>query len=367
MKDFYDICKNESVLDNKNINDQFSVDLGDYKIYDQKGSMTCWIFASMNLIKKEIATKLNVHENNLDFSVSYLSFYDRYEKLDKLYDEIINKNCEINHVKYLLFDYINPFGSFSSFQYLVNKYGIVLDEQMPSNANILIPNDVNMVIKEKVIYDIDILLSAKSTKTKAELNEMKEQFLQEDFNLLVNIFGRPPEPTDLVLNSFVKDTLNQYIHVVSLNALEFNQKYNLNFNVPNFEPTQYLNVEITKIKNAVIKSLKEKNPVWFGCSYRYMSSSLKNKDGILDSYLYDFDKIGVKRLPKNIAEKYDLLNYDHAMVFTGVDLVDDQASKWKVLNTFGKDHNRNGYFIMNNNFFDDNVFLFAIKKKYLED
>lgn len=367
MKDFYDICRNENITNAKNNNYGFSIDIGDYKIYDQKGSMACWIFASINLIKKEIAAKLNVNENNLDFSVNYISFYDRYEKLDKLYDEIINKGCEINNVKYLLFDYINPFGSFSSFKYLVNKYGIVLEEQMPINANIFIPNDVNMIIKEKVINDIDMLLSAKKTKTKIELHEMKERFLKEDFDILSNIFGVPPKITDSVLNNLAKDTLSQYVNVVSLNRLGFNKKYNLNFNVPNFETTEYLNIEIDKIKNAIIKSLKESNPVWFGCSYRYMSGSVKNKDGILDSYLYSFDKMGVKKLSKDIAEKYDFLNYDHAMIFTGVDLDNSKASKWKVLNTFGKDNNRNGYFIMNNNFFDDNVFLFAIKKKYLED
>lgn len=367
MKDFYDVCKNECIINAENINDEFSIDIGKYKIYDQKGSMICWIYAAMNLIKKEVATKLNVSEDNLDFSLGYVSLYDRYEKLDRLYDKIINEDCEVNNVKYILFDYVNPFGSFSSFKYLVNKYGIVLESQMLTSPNIFIPNDVNMIIKEKVLSDVDILLDAKQNKTKNELMEMKEKFLQEDFKILTNIYGVPPKIEDSKLSDLVKDILSQYVNVVSLKTLEFNGKYDLSFNVPNFEKTQYLNVEIGRIKKAIIKSLKDNNPVWFGCSYRYMSGSLKNDDGILDSYLYDFAKIGVKRMAKEMAEKYDFLNYDHAMIFTGVDLVDDRSVKWKVLNTFGEYNNRNGYFIMNNNFFDDNVFLFAIKKKYLED
>lgn len=55
------------------------------------------------------------------------------------------------------------------------------------------------------------------------------------------------------------------------------------------------------------------------------------------------------------------------MIFTGVDLENNKVCKWKVLNTFGKNNNRNGYFIMTNNFFDENVFLFAIKKKYIKN
>lgn len=367
MKDFYDICRNENIMNSPSINNRFNIDIGDYKVYDQKGSMVCWILASMNLIKKEIVTRLNVNKHNLDFSVNYISFYDRYEKLDRLYNEIIDKNWETSNVKYLLFDYINPFGSFSSFKYLVNKYGIVLEEDMPTNLNTFIPNDVNMIIKEKVVRDIDILLSAKKTKTKMDLNKMKKEFLKEDFDILVNIFGMPPRTINSVLGDVAKDILNQYANVVSLNSIEFNKKYNLDFNVPSLESTQYLNIEITKIKTAIIKSLKENTPVWFGCSYRYMSGSVKNKDGILDSHLYNFEKIGIEKLTKDMAEKYDFLNYDHAMIFTGVDLDNNRANKWKVLNTFGKDNNRDGYLIMNNNFFDDNVFLFAIKEKYLKD
>lgn len=364
MKDIYDICRDKTIVNS--VNDRFSIDIGDYKIYDQKESMTCWIFASINLIKKEIATKLGVTFENFDLSVNYISFYDRYEKLQKLYDEIIDNDYDTSNIKYLLFDYINPFGSFSSFQYLVNKYGIVLESQMPLHQNIFIPNDVNMIIKEKVINDIDMLISAKKIKNENEINEIKEKFLKEDFDILTNIFGMPPKIIDQHLNHLARETLDQYVNVVSLPNLEFNQRFDLSFNVPNFAPTFYLNIEIEKIKKAIIKSLTENTPVWFGCSYRYMSGSLKNIDGILDSYLYDFARIGVKRLSKNIALKYDFLNYDHAMIFTGVNLENNNATKWKVLNTFGQQHNRNGYFIMNNNFFDDNVFLFAIKSKYLD-
>lgn len=54
------------------------------------------------------------------------------------------------------------------------------------------------------------------------------------------------------------------------------------------------------------------------------------------------------------------------MIFTGVDIAENKSAKWKVLNTFGKENNREGYFIMNSNFFDENVFLFAIKKQYFD-
>jgi len=377
MKNIYDDCIDNNVINN--INDVFSIEMEKYKVYNQKESMTCWIYASINLIKREIATKLKINEEDLDFSVSYISFFDRFEKLNRLYDEIINKDYETKNIKYLLFDFINPFGSFASFKYLVNKYGMVLEHQMPMNSNMFIPNDINVIIKEKVICDIEVLLNAKKISNQDDLNKMKEKFLEEDYKILTNIFGEPPKVIELdVLNHnkittlefkerYLKEILNQYIDVVSLSTLEYNKEYELNFNVPNLEATKYLNIEIKDVKSSIIKSLKDNYPVWFGCSYRFMSGSVKNKNGILDSLLYRFDKIGVSKLPKNIAEKYDFLNYDHAMIFTGVDISENKPTKWKALNTFGKENNREGYFIMSNNFFDDNVFLFAIKKQYLDE
>ena len=40
--------------------------------------------------------------------------------------------------------------------------------------------------------------------------------------------------------------------------------------------------------------------------------------------------------------------------------------KWQVCNTFGEENNRNGYFIMSDDFFNSSVFMFAINKKYLQ-
>ncbi len=376
MKDIYDNYINNNIIND--INDEFNIDMKKYKIYDQKGSMLCWIYASLNLIKRELANKLNIDEEYLDFSVSYISFFDRYEKLSILYDKIIDKDYEINNIKYLLFDFVNPFGSFASFKYLVKKYGMVLEHQMPSNPNLFIPNDINEILKEKVLNDVEMLISAKESKTQDDLNKIKEKLLEENYRILSNIFGKPPKMIDLnslqfnsmttleFKNQYVSDILNQYVNVTSLNALDYNREYELSFNVPNLETTKYLNVNITEIKSAIIKSLKNDCPVWFGCSYRFMSGSVKNKNGILDSLLYRFDKIGVKKLPKDIAEKYGFLNYDHAMIFTGVNMAENKSTKWKVLNTFGKENNRKGYFIMNSNFFDENVFLFAIKKQYFD-
>lgn len=58
---------------------------------------------------------------------------------------------------------------------------------------------------------------------------------------------------------------------------------------------------------------------------------------------------------------------DHAMVLTGVDLVDDQPTKWKVENSWGPKVGTKGYFVMNDAWMDKYCYQVVINKKYLSD
>lgn len=372
--DVYDELIDNNIVQKKN--ETFNVEINNCKIYNQKGSFICWIYAAINMIKTELIEQFG---ENFEISANYISFFDRYEKLELLYDKIINYECQYNQIKYLLYDYVNTCGDFSSFKYLIQKYGIVLEHQMPMTENNFIPNDINELIKEKVINDIEIIISKKSTNCDIkQLHDLKEEMMLENYKILVNIFGEPPTkfdsyylniekeitPTEFV-NTYISKFLEDCIEIVSLSTMKYNQKYKLDFNVPNLKNTEYLNLNVNDIKKSIIKSLKNGIPVWFGCSYRFMSASCKNKNGILFNRLYNFEKIGIKKLHKSIAEKYNFLNYDHAMLFTGVNIVNDEPKVWKVLNSFGEQNNNDGYLVMDNDFFDENVFMFAINKKYL--
>lgn len=367
--DIYDKFIDNSVV--KSVNKTFNVEINNNKVYDQKGSFTCWIYSAFNMIRNELTNQFK--EDKLDFSVNYVSFFDRYEKMNLLYNKLITEDYKDSKIKYLLFDYINPCGDFSSFKYLIKKYGIVLEHQMPMLENNFIPNNINELIKEKIINDIEII-----SKNKNNIQELKEKMMLENYQILSSIFGQPPikfdskflgikeELTPLEFeNKYLCNILDNYVEIVSLSNLVYNKKYQLDFNVPNLNKTQYLNLTIDNIKECIVKSLKDGSQVWFGCSYRYMSTSYKNKVGVLYSNLYNFKKLGVSKLNKTIAEKYNFLSYDHAMVFTGVNIVDNRPVAWKVLNSFGIQNNDKGYFTMDNAFFDENVFLFAINKKYL--
>lgn len=366
--DIYDKYKNKDLIDS--VSDDFDFCLKNYKVYNQDDSLLCWIYAGCNTIKYDISQAINVGMENIDISINYLSFYDRYEKINKIYDEIIYNDYDENNIKYLLFNYVNPYGDFNHFKYLVSKYGIVFENQMPITENNYIPNDINNLLKQKIVADINELKSTSNLDSKLQL---KKKYMSELYQILTTIFGIPPKntiigninmPVNEFYNNYIKDIINDYIGVCCLDKLGYNEYHDVNFLDMKIDDYKYYNLELSKVKDTVINSLNNYEPVWFGCSFRYISASRKNKDGILDDELYNFTKLGIKKLSKSLAEKYDMLDYTHAMVFTGYS--NKPERKWKVLNTFGEENNKKGYFVMSDNFFDSSVFIIGINKKFLK-
>ena len=68
----------------------FNIELTHKKIYNQKDSCLCWIYTGIGLIEDNIAENLKVEECNL--SANYLSFLDKLEKSNTLYNKIIEKD-----------------------------------------------------------------------------------------------------------------------------------------------------------------------------------------------------------------------------------------------------------------------------------
>ena len=57
----------------------------------------------------------------------------------------------------------------------------------------------------------------------------------------------------------------------------------------------------------------------------------------------------------------------HAMVLTGVDLVDGQPTKWKVENSWGKKVGEKGYLVMSDAWMDEYCYQVVVEKQYLTE
>jgi bleomycin hydrolase len=55
----------------------------------------------------------------------------------------------------------------------------------------------------------------------------------------------------------------------------------------------------------------------------------------------------------------------HAMLFTGVDIVDGTSRRWRVENSWGEDNGQKGFYLMNDSWFDEYLFEIAARQSYL--
>ena len=70
--------------------------------------------------------------------------------------------------------------------------------------------------------------------------------------------------------------------------------------------------------------------------------------------------------------KADRLRYGqtmmtHAMLFTGVDVVDGKPRRWRVENSWGDDSGEKGFYTMNDSWYDEHMFEIATARKYLSE
>ena len=105
-------------------------------------------------------------------------------------------------------------------------------------------------------------------------------------------------------------------------------------------------------------------PVWFGCDVgKQMSADL----GIWDAALYDYDAVYDTDFTLDKAERllYHETLMTHAMLFTGVDVVDGAPRRWRVENSWGDEKADRGFWTMNDSWFGEYVFEIAVRRAAL--
>ena len=130
---------------------------------------------------------------------------------------------------------------------------------------------------------------------------------------------------------------------------------------------RYLNLEIPELKRLAVAQLKDNLPVWFGCD---VAQSYLREEGIMDTRALDVD--GLFGFPvEGALDRAERLDYGeslmtHAMVLEGVNLdAEGNTTLWKVENSWGKDHGRDGFDTISDPWFDEYVYQIVVDKKYL--
>ena len=146
----------------------------------------------------------------------------------------------------------------------------------------------------------------------------------------------------------------------------YNNTYTVKYlgNIIEGNKIRYLNLPINVIKELVIKQLQNNEAVWFGADVSQFGNREK---GLLSKNNYALDQIFDTSFDMT---KEDRINYgeskmNHAMVITGVNLVGSKPSRWKIENSWGDKTGEKGYYVMDDDWFNDFVYQVVIDKKYL--
>ncbi len=164
--------------------------------------------------------------------------------------------------------------------------------------------------------------------------------------------------------------LSEYISTINAPTKDkpFHKVFSVEYlgNVEGGRQVRHLNLPIDEMKDLIITQLKNSEVVWFGSN---VVKDSERQAGLLDTELYKRDDLFDVDFDMSKADMLDSGEslMDHAMVITGVDLVDGKPTKWKIENSWGEKPGFKGYFVMSDSWFDKFVYQAVINKKYLSD
>lgn len=335
----------------------FSIDVDSNKVLNQKQSGRCWDFSGLNFIRYHIEKEH--HIKDMELSPSYVYFYDKLEKGNYFYQNIINtadRPLSDRLVNWLLTTPQQDGGDWPLLTNLIEKYGLVPNELMPETKPAWNTTEINRMYNRKLYKDAMKLRdlvnnNACDTKIKSVIRQLN----QENYRVLSICFGTPPEkftyeyrdknkkyhttgevtPLEFY-KKFADINLDDYVELMNLPGCgyKYNQTYGIELcnNVVGGRNIRYLNVPMHDMRRMVIDQLKDDEPVWFACD---VLQEWNNPAGLLSLKVYDWKRSFGISLGKDKATcvQYRESMPTHAMLICGVDLHDNEPTKWKVQNS----------------------------------
>jgi bleomycin hydrolase len=364
-------------------------------VTNQKSSGRCWLFAAMNVMRRVVVKKFNL--DDFELSQNYLFFWDKLERMNYNLDCIIQtRHMDVNSrmVQHLLSDPSCDGGQWDMVVNLVEKYGLVPKDVFQETQHSSNSAGLNDVITKKFREWAHILrnFSANENEIEHELTKLKDGFVMETYSILCKFLGTPPDTFNWEFKNkdkeykkfenltpqnfytqFVKPEFNisDYICVVNDPRQEhpYSNTYTVKYlgNVIEGREVKYLKLKIERIKELVLDSLRNNQAVWFGCDVgQYLNKdTCSMDDSITDRLkLFGYDSYGL--------DKEQRLNYKdslmtHAMVITGANTCERQlrASYYEIENSWDKHGPMDGYYTLDDKWFDEFVYEVAINKHSL--
>lgn len=371
----------------------FSIDLDTGDVANQKQSGRCWMFAALNTMRHDMKNQFKV-PGNFELSQNYTFFWDKFEKSNWFYENIINTaklDTDDRKVAFLLNEPQGDGGQWDMLCALIEKYGVVPQSAYPETYNSSKSREFDTLLNEKLRKDAVTLRNlVNSGASRTDIDERKQQMLSEVYRMASYSFGEPSVQFDweyrdadqnyhreagitpkAFYDKYVGWNLSEYISIINAPTADkpYNQTYTIDMlgNVVNGRQVKHLNLAMDDFKQAAINQLKAGQSVWFGCDVGQHSEA--REKGLLDLDVFAEDELFDIDLSMSKAERLDYKEslMTHAMVLTGVDLVDGQPTKWKVENSWGKKVGEKGYMVMSDAWMDEYCYQVVVQKQFLTE
>jgi bleomycin hydrolase len=363
------------------------------KVTNQKSSGRCWLFAALNVIRREMIQKYNAE--NFEFSQSYLFFWDKLERLNYGMEAVIQSKelpTDSREVTHLMKDPTCDGGQWDMFCNLVEKYGLVPKTVYRETYHSSNSRELNKVLKRKFRE------YAKHLREADDPQSLKQTYLAEVYTILCRFLGEPPSHfnwnyLDSVLDKphtvknvtplefyrhHVPVNVDDYICLVNDPRNSYHKLYTVKYlgNVVEGKPIRYLNLPINELKTLALKSLRSNKTVWFGCD---VMQWFDGSECAMDMKLVDQESLlGIKYgLSKKERLQYGESLMTHAMVLTGArthnssDTVEninrEDITDWQVENSWSDKGPANGFYNMSDDWFSEYVFEVAVPKTLLSE
>jgi bleomycin hydrolase len=383
-----DVALNREVI--TNLDHTFSHLLDDWAATNQKKSGRCWMFAGLNLFRVGAMKKMNLKE--FEFSQNYTLFWDKLERSNWFLEAIIETSkldVDDRAVAFLLDRPLEDGGQWNMFVNIVRKHGLVPKAVMPETHSSSDTGKMNANVIHKLREGAKTLRDLRASGAPMEaLRSAKNDLLKVIWRILCIHLGTPPSSFDWQWNDkdrkfhrdgaitppefarkYVDLPLDDYVCLVhdprptSPIGRTFTVKYL--GNVVEGGIVTYLNIPVELMKQIAMETIVAGEPVWFGCDVGKM---MRRDMGIWDARLFELDSLYDTAFTLNKSDRliYHQTLMTHAMLFTGVDVVNGRARRWRVENSWGEENTgRKGFFVMNDSWFDEYMFEIAARRSAL--
>ena len=385
---------NEIALSHKIVNESphdFSIVLDDWSVTNQARSGRCWMFAGLNLCRVDTKDVLNVKD--FEFSQNYLMFWDKLERVNFILEAIIetaDRSTDDRTVAFLLRNPLSDGGQWDMFTALVAKHGVIPKSAMKETESSANSGRMNASLNYQTRQGAKSIRDAYAEESGlVELRRIKDAVLKVVYDILCIHLGTPPTEVDWqwkdkdgeftrsgkltpleFAESYLQTDIHDYVSLVhdpresSPEGATFTVEYL--GNVVDAPAIRYLNVDIQLMKDITLKMLQDGKPVWMGCD---TGKQMHRDLGIWDADLFDYAAVyGTEfDLDKAARLEYHQTAMTHAMMFTGVDVVDGVPRRWRVENSWDDKVGNKGFFLMNDSWFAEYMFEIAVPKDYLPE